>query len=83
MKFVRTEQFKHSYQKLPPLIQRQVDRKLILLSTNLRHPSLRAKKIQGLKDIWEARITKSYRFTFQIEGDFIILRHVGSHDKVL
>ncbi len=29
---------------------------------------------------WEGRITKNYRFTFQIEGEICILRRIGTHD---
>jgi mRNA-degrading endonuclease YafQ of YafQ-DinJ toxin-antitoxin module len=36
--------------------------------------------MQGLKDIWEASMTMSYRLTFQRAGDTIILRRVGTHD---
>jgi hypothetical protein len=32
------------------------------------------------RDIWEARVTGGYRFTFVIEGDTYILRRVGAHD---
>ena len=32
------------------------------------------------RDIWEARISGGYRFTFAIEGDTYILRHIGKHD---
>jgi len=32
------------------------------------------------REIWEGRITKSYRFTYQIEGDTYVLRRVGTHD---
>lgn len=32
------------------------------------------------RDIWEARVTQGYRFTFAIEGDTYILYRVGPHD---
>lgn len=32
------------------------------------------------REIWEGRITKSYRFTYHTEGDTYILRRVGTHD---
>lgn len=34
-------------------------------------------------DRWEARVDKSYRFTFDKENDTIILRTVGVHDEGL
>ncbi len=38
--------------------------------------------VEGRK-IWEARLTRGYRFTFVIDGDTYILRRVGSHDETL
>jgi hypothetical protein len=32
------------------------------------------------RDIWEARVTQAYRFTFAIEGDSYILYRIGPHD---
>lgn len=83
MRIIRLNPFKEDYKKLPPDIQKQTDKKITFLITNPRHPSLRIKKIQGTKNIWEGRITKSIRFTFQIQGDTIILRRIGKHNEVL
>jgi len=47
------------------------------------HPSLRTSKIRGFEDIWEGRINKDYRLTFQISKDVYLLRRVGRHDEVL
>ncbi len=55
-------------------------RKLTLLLENPRHPSLRIKKMEDPRQIWEASITKSYRFTFQIQRDTYLLRRIGTHD---
>ncbi|MEW6609654.1 MAG: hypothetical protein AB1414_19785 [bacterium] len=80
MKLYPTKQFVECYESLSPNIQRQVDKKLKLLLVDIRYPSLRAKKIQGTNNIWEARVTKEYRFTFQIEEELYILRKVGTHN---
>ena len=32
------------------------------------------------QDIWEGRITKGYRFTFQVRQDTYLLRRIGTHD---
>jgi len=50
------------------------------LFKNLRYPSIRAKKIAGTKNIWEGRVDKFHRFTFEIKNDEIILRSIGPHD---
>lgn len=40
--------------------------------------------MQGIRErIFEGRISKDYRFTFQIEKDAYILRKVGSHNRAL
>jgi mRNA-degrading endonuclease RelE of RelBE toxin-antitoxin system len=72
--------FVQDYKKLPPLLRKRTDEKLKLLLSNPQHPSLGLKKMKGLPDIWEGRITKNYRFTFQIQGGVFILRKIGTHD---
>ncbi len=36
--------------------------------------------MEGTHDIWEGRITKGYRFTFQVHQDSYLLRRIGTHD---
>jgi len=38
--------------------------------------------MQDNRNIWEIRITKSYRATLQIQENTYILRDVGSHDML-
>ena len=78
-----TQPFKNDYQHLPTEIQRKADKALRLLVTSLRHPSLQVKKIQGTKNIYEARVDIHYRMTFALEGDTLTLRAIGAHDKTL
>jgi mRNA interferase RelE/StbE len=85
MRFHPTEQFVDDYERLPERLQRRADRALDFLLHNLRHPSLRAKKMEGQRDpegrdIWEARVTQAYRITFAIAGDTYILYRSGPHD---
>jgi len=80
MRLTLTDPFKRSYKKLPKFVQKKADRILTLLAQDLRHPSIRAKKIQGADDIWEGRVDKFHRFTFQINNDEIVLRSIGVHD---
>jgi hypothetical protein len=49
-----TQKFDELYAGAPRDIQRAFDRKLALLLQNLRHPSLRAKKYDEARDIWQA-----------------------------
>ncbi len=78
--FVRTDRFKKLCKKLPTSIQKKVKRQVRHLAKDIRHPSLRAKKVQGTEYVWEARVDLYHRMTFQIDNDQIILRGVGPHD---
>ena len=80
MKLLFTKNFVRDYRKLPQEIQQTVDRQLEFLLENAKHPSLNVKKMNDPRNIWEGRVTRGYRFTFQIEGDVYILRKVGTHD---
>jgi len=80
MKLLFTKPFIRAYRDLPQRIQRIADKQLGLLLTNPQHPSLEIKKMQDPREIWEGRITRSYRFTFQIIGSTYVLRRIGTHD---
>lgn len=84
MKFIVTRHFERCYKKLPKEIQKKADFKLRLLAKlPQQHPSLRIKRIQGTRDIWEASVTMNYRLTFQISKEALILRRIGKHDDIL
>ena len=74
--------FKKDYKKLPPEIKDKVDRQLNFLIENPSHPSLNLHPIRGTKGIWEGYVDYQYRFTFELEGEFYVLRKVGSHDII-
>ena len=80
MKLFFTYSFIRDYHALPDQLQKTVDKKLKLFLDNRRHPSLNIKKMQDPRDIWEGRITQGYRFTFQMKGEVVILRRLGTHD---
>lgn len=80
MKLYPTEKFKKQYKKLPQQIKKATKKQLGRLLSNPKHPSLNIKKMNDPRDIWEGRITHSYRFTFQVEDDTYILRNIGTHD---
>jgi len=80
MRFERTERFKQDFKSLPETIQRRTETQLARFVENPRHPSLRIKKMGGFQDIWEGRITQTYRFTFQIREGTCTLRRIGTHD---
>lgn len=80
MEVYRTNAFEKDYCNLPEIIQRRFEVKLEFFLLNPLHPSLHAKKMGSTRDIWEARITKGYRFTFTLQGQVCILRRIGIHD---
>ena len=82
MKILFTKTFVRNYRKLPKDIQDAVDKQLELLMSDPRHPSLNIKKMNDPRNIWEGRVTISYRFTFQMEDDTFIMRKVGTHDTL-
>ena len=83
MRFRRLSGFNDAYDELTPGDRKRVNKALRLLVENWRHPGLHVKSVRGMPDVWEARASLSLRVTFQLDGDLIILRSVGSHDKTL
>lgn len=81
MRIARTERFKAAYMELTPSNRQQAWKAIRLLRENPCHPGLRVKKIKGTEGIWEARVSRSIRMTFEVHGDLIILRNIGEHDK--
>jgi plasmid maintenance system killer protein len=76
-----SERFIRSYISAPPAVQQAFDRKLGLLLENLRHPSLRAKKYDEARDLWQARVNVGWRFYFRIQGDTYELIDITAHPK--
>ncbi len=65
----------------PPAVQRAFDKQLRFLAYSLQHPSLRAKKYDAAKDIWQARVNSGWRFFFRIVGDSYIITEIIPHPK--
>jgi mRNA-degrading endonuclease YafQ of YafQ-DinJ toxin-antitoxin module len=80
MKILTTKPFDRDFEELPTRIKTLALKKFTILLQNPHHPSLRVKKMEDPREIWEGSITESYRFTFQIEGDVYFLRRIGTHD---
>jgi mRNA interferase RelE/StbE len=83
MKIALTVRFEKAWTELTQ-DEKDLSRKALRnLTTDLHYPALRVKKMQGVEHIWEARVSRSIRMTFQIAGDTIILRNIGRHDETL
>ena len=83
MPIQRTTRFDKAYVALRPSTRAKVDRAILLLDENWRHPGLRAKRLSGHRDIFYARVDRDYRITYERRGDLLILRNVGRHDETL
>ena len=76
-----TLRFRKQYQNLSAEHQAKFDKQLAFLLSNLRHPSLRAKKYDETNDIWQARVDDGYRLYFQITGETYFLLSIIPHQK--
>jgi len=81
MKLRWTPRFARAYGKAPREIQRAFDKQSFLLLQSLRHPSLRAKKYDERAGLWQARVTRDWRFYFLIDEDEYILQDIIRHPK--
>jgi len=83
VKIARTARFKKAWQDLTEE-EKVLGRKALRnLATGLQYPALRVGKLKGVEHIWEARVSRSLRLTFELEGNTIILRNIGRHDETL
>jgi mRNA-degrading endonuclease RelE of RelBE toxin-antitoxin system len=80
---VISERFARAYAKLPGDVQNKVDKALRLLDEDFRHPGLRARRVEGTEEIYEARVDHRHRITYHREGDRLVMRNVGEHDDIL
>jgi mRNA-degrading endonuclease RelE of RelBE toxin-antitoxin system len=76
-----TDRFERQYRALSEQLKAKVDKQIHFLMENVRHPSLRAKKYDEAREIWQARIDRRYRFYFQVQSDTYILLSVIPHPK--
>ena len=81
MRVLFSNQFTRAFQDAPERVQREFGKQLSHLLRNLRHPSLRAKKYDEARDIWQARVSGEWRFYFRIEGDLYHLIDITAHPK--
>jgi mRNA interferase RelE/StbE len=79
MRLDYSPQFLRSYAKSPSRIQKLFQKQVALLLQNLRHPSLRAKKYDEVRNVWQARVDGGWRFYFHIRGDTYYLLNITPH----
>ncbi|HEY4519218.1 MAG TPA: hypothetical protein VJK01_02575 [Candidatus Paceibacterota bacterium] len=81
MKIFYSPHFNRSFNNFSLEIQRKFKKQIDYLLYNLRHPSLRAKKYDEARGIWQARADKGIRFYFLINNDTYILLDIKKHSK--
>ncbi len=81
MKLRLTERADKDYAAMPVYLRKALGKQLGFLLASLNHPSLRAKKYGGLADVWQARVTRDWRFYFKIEGDEYVILSIIPHPK--
>lgn len=81
MKVSFTERFLRSYRDAPSRVRQGFDKQVAHLLRNRRHPSLRTKKYDAARDIWQARVNGGWRFYFRIDSDTYILLDIIPHPK--
>lgn len=79
--FTFTKRFQKHFKDLTSQEKKQLQNKLLLLSENPMHPSLRTKRIQGTRDLFECSVNMDIRIIWYYEGDkIIVLVDIGHHD---
>jgi mRNA-degrading endonuclease RelE of RelBE toxin-antitoxin system len=76
-----SDQALKSLVQAPDSIQKLFFKQIRLLETNLRHPSLHAKKYDEARDIWQARVNLNWRFYFTIENNTYFIHDIIPHPK--
>ena len=81
MRLVYSAKFETDYATAPADVQKAFDKQGGFLVGNLQHPSLHAKKYDESRGLWQARVNRSWRFYFTIEGDTYHLVTMIPHPK--
>lgn len=76
-----TQAHRQYHDDLPETIRKAFDKQVGFLLLDLRHPSLRAKKYDETRGVWQARVTGSWRFYFVIERDVYRVLSIIPHPK--
>jgi mRNA interferase RelE/StbE len=81
MKVRFTDRADKDYAALSATVRKAFGKQLEFLLVNHRHPSLRAKKLEGSDDLWQARVNRSWRFYFKVDGDEYAIIGIVPHPK--
>ena len=80
-KITYTPRFKKSFSNLTNVEKQQFQKKMEIFIENVLHPSLRTKKLQGQKNLYESSINMDIRIIWYFENEeLIVLIDIGHHD---
>lgn len=79
MKHSLTNRFLRELDSFPLVVQRKFEKQLLYLLRDMRHPSLRVKKYDEARDIWQMRINGGVRCYFSIQGDEYVFLKIRKH----
>jgi mRNA interferase RelE/StbE len=65
----------------PAAVRKAFGKQVEILTNNLMHPSLRAKKYNAAANLWQARVNRDWRFYFVIAEDRYLVTNVIPHPK--
>jgi len=74
-----TEPFRKDFKSLPGDIQERMAKVLERYESDPGHPALGSMKMKGTDAIWEMRVTRNHRLTFEKAGGALFLRRIGNH----
>ena len=81
MRATYTKRVLDALQDAPPAVRKAFFKQVRFLERNLHHPSLRAKKYDAVQDLWQARVTRDWRFYFTIIDDIYQIEDIIPHPK--
>jgi mRNA-degrading endonuclease RelE of RelBE toxin-antitoxin system len=81
MRLVYSERFLKGLRAAPEDVQKAFLKQSELLLRDLQHPSLRAKKYDESRGIWQGRVNRAWRFYFSIEDDTYRMHAITPHPK--
>jgi len=81
MEIVLSDRAIEALKDAPPNVRRAFEKQVRFLAANLQHPSLHAKKYDEARDVWQARVTRAWRFFFTITDDTYCIEDVIPHPK--
>lgn len=81
MKLFYLGSFRRDYNALPQNAQKKFQKQINILQVHgVTYRGLGARKMMHREEVWQARVDIHYRFTFQMQGDKMLLRRIGTHE---